>query len=85
MDVQSPEGALLSHGVQFLHQKDVAAAPLVRHGLVVNEILAEATSGRYDLVVIGAHPTGGWQRFLLEDVTAQIVLKVDRPILVIPV
>lgn len=84
IDISSPEGELLSHDVQMLNDIDVAAEPIVRHGGVVEEILAEAINGRYDLIVIGAHPNEGWQRFLLEDVTAQIVLQADRPILVVP-
>lgn len=84
IDIASPEGELLSHEVELLGEIDVVAEPIVRHGLVVDEILAEATNGRYDLIVIGAHPHQGWLRFLLEDVTAQIVLQADRPILVIP-
>ena len=52
--------------------------------LVVDEILAEAHDGRYDLIVIGAHPHEGWQRFLLENVAIQILLKAERPVLVIP-
>lgn len=84
MDLASPEAELLSQDVQLFSDIDVMAEPIVRHGVVVEEILAEAINGRYDLVVIGAHPNEGWQRFLLEDVTAQIVLQADRPILVIP-
>jgi nucleotide-binding universal stress UspA family protein len=84
MVAQTPEGEWLANDLQVLQQVEVAATPKVRHGLVVEEILAEASDGRYDLIVIGAHPHEGWQRFLLEDVSAQIVVKADRPILVIP-
>ncbi len=80
----SPEGDGLTQDMELLGEIDVVAEPIVRHGLVVEEILAEAADGRYDLIVIGAHPHVGWQRFLLEDVTAQIVLQADRPVLVIP-
>lgn len=84
MNVHSPEGDILIHDVKLLSEINVKAEPIVRHGLVVEEILAEAENGRYDLIVIGAHSHVGWQHFLLEDVAAQIVLKADRPILVIP-
>jgi len=84
MTAHSPEGDILTHDVQLLSKIDMDVEPIVRHGLVVEEILAEATDGRYDLVVIGAHLHEGWQRFLLEDVTAQIVLQADRPVLVNP-
>jgi len=39
----------------------------VRYGLVVDEILAEASIGNYDQVVIGAYISEGWGRFLLDD------------------
>lgn len=84
MVAQTPEGEWLTNDLQTLQQVEVAATPKVRHGLVVEEILAEAFDGRYDLIVIGAHPHEGWQRFLLEDVSTQIVVKADRPVLVIP-
>ncbi|MCA9950374.1 MAG: universal stress protein [Anaerolineales bacterium] len=84
MVAQTPEGEWLVHDLEVLQQVEVAVTPKVRHGLVIEEILAEASDGRYDLIVIGAHPSEGWQRFLLEDVAAQIVLKAERPVLVIP-
>jgi nucleotide-binding universal stress UspA family protein len=84
MHAQTPEGEWLDHDIQVLQRVEVAATPKIRHGLVVEEILAEASDGRYDLVVIGAHPHEGWQHLLLEDVTANIVLKADRPVLIVP-
>ncbi|KPK03289.1 MAG: universal stress protein UspA, partial [Anaerolineae bacterium SG8_19] len=36
-----------------------------------------------DLLVIGAHRQAGWQRFLLDDLTHQIVVRADRPVLVV--
>ncbi len=84
MVAQSPEGEWLAHDMDVLQQVEVTATPKVRHGLVIEEILAEASDGRYDLIVIGAHASEGWRRFLLEDVAAQIVLKAQRPVLIIP-
>jgi nucleotide-binding universal stress UspA family protein len=55
----------------------------VRHGLVVKEILDEARSGDYDLVVIGAHEGRGWERFLLDDLAQEIVDHADRAVLVV--
>ena len=50
---------------------------------MVDEILAEAKAGDYDLVVIGAHRDEGWQRFLLDDLARKIVVRLDRPVLVL--
>ncbi len=78
----TPEGELLAQDVEALAQLNVNPHPKVRHGLVVEEILAEAHSQDYDLLVIGAHRGEGWHRVLLDDLARQIIQKVDRPIYV---
>ena len=60
--------------------------PKIRHGLVLDEIVAEVEEGDYDLVIIGAHhpPTGDlWGKLLLDDVAHQIVQECPRPVLVV--
>jgi nucleotide-binding universal stress UspA family protein len=79
----TPEGELLAQDLQILEKPHVRAYPKVRHGLVLDEILDEARTGDYDLVVIGAHPGGGWQHLLLDDLTHDIVTHLDRPVLVV--
>lgn len=83
MEKHTPEGSLLEEGLARLEQLNVRPEAKVRHGLVVREILDEAHSGDYDLVVIGAHPATGWQRYLLDDLAREIIDQVDRPLLVI--
>ena len=60
-----------------------ATRQLGRHGLVVDEILAEAEKGDYDLVVIGAHPRQGWQGYLLDNLAHKILTKINLPVLVV--
>lgn len=79
----APEGVMLERDVQILSQLGIHPQPKVRHGLVVDEILAETASGDYDLVVIGAHRVQGWQRLLLDDITHQLISLLDRPVLVV--
>ncbi len=79
----TPEGQLLERDIQILQRLKVHPRPRVRHGLVVDEILAEAQDGDYDLVVIGAHLGEGWRRILLDDLAHQIIVQVDRPVLVV--
>jgi len=67
----------------MLEKPGIHPIPKVRHGLVLDEILAEARSGDYDLVVVGAHPPTDGQRFFLDDIAHQIIKNIDRPILVI--
>jgi nucleotide-binding universal stress UspA family protein len=79
----TPEGELLKQDIQTLSRPGIHPRPKVRHGLVVDEILEEARSGDYDLVVVGAHGGEGWQRLLLDDLAHEIMLLMDRPILVV--
>jgi nucleotide-binding universal stress UspA family protein len=83
MEEHAPEGELLEQDIHILEQPGVNARPKVRHGLVVDEILAEAQTGDYDLVVIGAHQGEGWQRILLDDIAHKILMQMDRPVLVV--
>lgn len=60
--------------------------PKLRHGAVLEEILAEVESGGYDLVVIGAHYIPGDDPFrglLLDDLTDQIISQCPRNVLVV--
>ena len=79
----TPEGVLLTEDLNNLSEEGIAAQPKIRHGFVVDEIVSEMEDGGYDLVVIGSHQNGGWQRFLLDDLANQIVIKSNRPILII--
>jgi nucleotide-binding universal stress UspA family protein len=83
LDTDAPEAVHLRKDLQILKSLGVQAAAKVRHGLVVDEILAEAQEGDYDLIVTGAHVASGFQRFMLTDTTEQIVLGSDRPVLVV--
>ncbi len=79
----TPEGEILERDIEILTQLNLRPRPKVRHGLVVDEILAEARSEDYDLVVIGAHRGQGWRRILLDDLAHQIIAQSDRPVLVV--
>lgn len=83
IDENSPEGRLLENSLQALTKWCADCRLKVRHGLVVDEIMREAQSGDYDLVIIGAHPGEGWRRFLLTNLARQIIARLDRPVLVI--
>ncbi|MEX2143108.1 MAG: universal stress protein [Anaerolineales bacterium] len=58
--------------------------PKIRHGVVVEEIMAEADEGGYDLIVVGAHHGAGWQRLLLENLASLIIASSRKPVLVLP-
>jgi nucleotide-binding universal stress UspA family protein len=79
----APEGVLLEHDVEVLERDGLHPQPKVRHGFVVDEILDEAHTGAYDLVVIGTHREQGWQRFLLDDIAREVTFQCDRSILIL--
>ncbi len=81
---RSPEGEWLEEDIRLLERIGGRTRPKVRHGFVLDEILAESREGNYDLVVIGAHREHGWQRFLLDDIAHEIITRIDRHLLVIP-
>lgn len=83
IQVHAPEGEILAQDLRILQKQNITCRAKVRHGLVVDEIVAEASAGHYDLVVIGAHRDEGWQSLLLDDLSHQIITSVHRPILVI--
>jgi nucleotide-binding universal stress UspA family protein len=79
----TPEGMLLEQDIAALERLGVHARAEVRHGIVVDEILSEAQRGNHDLVVIGAYRGEGWQRILLDDLAHKIIVRLDRPVLVV--
>ena len=79
----SREGAHLSRMLDLLATEGQSARAVVRHGLVRDEIIAEAREGRYDLLVTGAHVTPGLNARLVDDLSADILLAANRPVLVV--
>jgi nucleotide-binding universal stress UspA family protein len=74
---------MLERDIQMLEKPGIHPSPTVRHGLVVDEILAEARSGDYDLVVVGAHSNGDPKSFLLDNIAHQIMKRINRSILIV--
>ena len=56
---------------------------LVREGPVVAEILAEARHTRADLVALGTHGRGGFDRFVLGSVAEKVLHKAPCPVLTV--
>jgi len=75
------EGRILEKDMTLLAPRTVKTK--VRHGMVVEEVVAEAEQGGYDLLVIGAHRVSGWERFLLDDLTQQIVAESKQAVLIV--
>lgn len=77
------EGMVLRRDMALLAERGYPVAPKVRHGRIVDEVIAEAVEGQHDLVVLGAHHGTGWRRILLDDITHQLIVALDRPVVVI--
>ncbi len=81
---RSREGVHLGQMLGLLSEEGLAGRAVVRHGLVLDEIVAEIREGRYDLLVTGAHVTPGLNARLVDDLAADILLAVQCPVLVVP-
>jgi nucleotide-binding universal stress UspA family protein len=76
-------GQHLEQGRRTLSSQGVSAEPRVRRGDVLEEILAEATEGDYDLIVVGGHRRRTWFRTPERDLPADLLSRADRPVLVV--
>lgn len=80
------EGLAFAQALDLLSARGVTAQTLIRHGLVIDEIMDEVVSGKYDLLVIGAHTAprdSVWQDLLVEDITNTILLQTRCPVLIV--
>ena len=83
MESHTREGDHLADMLAILSAEDIAASAVVRHGLVVEEIVGEAQCGRFDLLAIGAHTAPGIEALLTCNLATQIMLSANRPVLIV--
>ncbi len=83
MESDAREGIHLQSMLEILQQEGVEARALVRHGLIVDEIVTEARDGHFDMLVIGAHTAPGIEGLLSSDLAKQIMLSTERPVLIV--
>lgn len=62
----------------------VAVETVVAHGPIVQQILHQAKSTHADLIVMGTHGLGGFERLVLGSVTEKILRKAECPVLTVP-
>jgi nucleotide-binding universal stress UspA family protein len=80
------EGLGFERILQKMTEDGLSSTPLIRYGLVEDEIVREVAEGEYDLVVLGAHsdkPGNRWQNFLIENVTSNVLFDTRCPVLVV--
>jgi len=63
---------------------EVAVTCQVREGVVWREIVDELTEGAHDLLVVGTHGRGGFERLMLGSVTERVLKRAPCRTLVIP-
>lgn len=88
MENATREGDQLKNGLHALAAGGVDSPiePILRHGLVVDEVLEELNDGDYDLIVLGSHYQPGltrWMDVLLDDITGELLNRVTCSILIV--
>jgi nucleotide-binding universal stress UspA family protein len=80
----SPEAATLRSAAALLRERQIAVRIKGRSGPVLDELLDELRTGRYDLLVVGAHRIDRpLDRILLEDITGELLDVSPIPVLVV--
>lgn len=82
------EGNHLIQAIEALTKAGIPGpiVPCLRHGLVIDQVLAELHEGNYDLLVVGAHHQKGqnrWLEILLDDVADQLLNQAPCSVLVV--
>jgi nucleotide-binding universal stress UspA family protein len=80
IDRKTHEGEHLMEAISLLRADGITTdiQPILRHGLVVDQVLEEIASGEYDLLVLGSHHQPAmtrWMDVLLDDVTDELLAK----------
>ncbi|MFZ6018537.1 MAG: universal stress protein [Chloroflexota bacterium] len=82
LQTDTPQARHLKQALDFAGQIGVEARVVVRHGLILHEILDEIRSGGYDLVGMGStYSSTSLSRLFRPDVTALVSAAVDCPLL----
>jgi nucleotide-binding universal stress UspA family protein len=69
--------------IDRFREKDIAADLLIGKGQVVSAILDAAEKENIDLIAMASHGRSGWSRTFYGSVSAGVLQKIDRPILMI--
>lgn len=84
LQTNTPIAQHLRRGAEILDEREVPAELKLRYGVPADEISREAHQGNYDLIVLGATKrVHRLKRWMLGDVTQQVVERAGRSILVV--
>jgi nucleotide-binding universal stress UspA family protein len=77
-------GRCLRHQKELLDKMAVPCEVLLRHGLVLDELLEELQRTEYNLVVSGSSPADDrLRRYIMGNITREIVNRAELPVLVV--
>jgi nucleotide-binding universal stress UspA family protein len=82
-----PDEAVAGEMDRFIEASVLGGIPThaaLRVGNPVEQILAEAESGGADLVVLGTHGCGGFERWVLGSISDKVLRKAACPVLTVP-
>ena len=80
-DGDSPAAAFIESQADHVDTDGLSLTPVVREGVVHDEVLDYADETDIDLIVMGTHGRTGVRRFLLGSVTEKVVRLADVPVL----
>ncbi len=84
LQTDTNEAREIRWAAQVLEEQCYPGEIKLRYGVVADQILEESRTGGYDLLVVGSSRAArGLMRYLLGDVTRQIVTHADLPVLVV--
>jgi nucleotide-binding universal stress UspA family protein len=84
LKTDTPAAQHLRNAAAYFEGKGVDAQLTLRHGPVQEEILLEAQTGDYDLIVVGGSKSAGNLRgWMIGDVTQEIVSQAECPVLIV--
>jgi nucleotide-binding universal stress UspA family protein len=69
--------------INHFNEKDITADFLIGKGEVVRSIIKTAEKDNIDLIAMASHGRSGWTRTFYGSVSAGVLQKIDRPILMI--
>jgi nucleotide-binding universal stress UspA family protein len=83
-DLQASTLEALQHLVAPARDAGIATEIAVTSGSVIRQILDRATAVEADMIVVGTHGRGGFERMALGSVAEKVVRKATCPVLTVP-
>ena len=84
VETDTTQGRSLREGLKMARETGLEARVTVRHGNIVEQILAEIKEGEYDLVCMGSqYSTKGLRQYYTPNITADVAESSECPILTV--